>query len=194
MDDSYINRIEELIENSDIELKGLIKILIDERNALLKLVNHDELTKINNRRILNDSINYDIVVMCDIDNFKEVNDKFGHTLGDKVLVLISKMLDSVTRGDDFVCRYGGDEFALVLNKCSIDDAIRKLEFIKNKVVRVMNELDLNITVSFGLTEYESGKALTAAIKEADQALYYSKRSGKNMITAFKENKNLVIKK
>ena len=194
MIDECISRIRELIPDKDSELRKLVEKLIEERNTLLDIVNKDELTRVNNRRVLNDDVEYDVVIMCDIDNFKELNDKFGHSLGDKVLVLISKMLDSVTRDNDFVCRYGGDEFALVLNKCSIGDAIKKLESIKEKVGIVMEQLNLNVTVSFGLTEYENGKALTEAIAEADKALYCSKQSGKNRITTFGKNKGLIIKK
>ena len=189
-----INRIRELLVNKEPELKELIEELIDERQQLLDIINFDELTKVNNRRILKDDVRYDIVAMCDIDNFKQLNDKYGHILGDKVLVLVSKMLNSVTREEDFVCRYGGDEFAIILNKCSMDDAIKKLEDIKNRIVSAMNQLDLNITISIGITEYKDGKALTEAISEADSALYHSKQTGKNVITTFDKDNVQLLKK
>ena len=194
MNDIDINKIRLLLKNENSELKKLIEEIIKERNVLLEIVNKDELTRVNNRRILNDDIKYDVVAMCDIDNFKQINDKYGHLLGDKVLIIVSKILTSVTREDDFVCRYGGDEFAIILNKCSSRDAIRKLEDIRNRIVNVMLQFDLDITISIGLTEYKDGKLIEEAIKEADSALYYSKQSGKNRITMFESRNVQLIKK
>ncbi len=184
MENNYIEKIKDLLNSADPELKRLVGILIEERSMLLESVNKDELTRVNNRRILNNSINYDIVAMCDVDNFKQVNDTFGHALGDKILVIVSQLLNTVTKDKDFVCRYGGDEFVLVLSKCSIDDTIRKLEEIKEKVDIVMNEYNLDVTLSFGISEYNEGKVLTDAIIEADKALYSSKQAGKNKITIY----------
>lgn len=194
MNDTNINRLRELLNDKSPELIKLVEELIEERNMLLEIINKDELTRVNNRRILNENIKYDIVAMCDIDNFKQVNDKFGHTLGDKVLIIVSQILNSVTREEDFVCRYGGDEFAIILNKCSVKDAIRKLEDIKSRIVTVMKQFNLDVTISIGLTEYEEGKALKDAINEADSALYYSKQAGKNKITKFEKNNVQLIKK
>ena len=186
INDKDIDRMYELVDN--MELKVLIEKLVDERDKLLKIANIDELTMINNRRVLSNDINYDVVVMCDIDNFKGINDKYGHLVGDKILVLVSKVLDSITREEDFVCRYGGDEFTIVLRDCSIEDAIKKMTTIKDKIMCVMYELDIDVTISFGMTEYEEGKLLIDAIDEADKALYKSKLNGKNRITTFDTEK------
>ena len=172
-----IDRIYELVDN--IELK----ILIDK---LVKSANIDELTKVSNRRVLNNSINYDVVVMCDIDNFKDINDRYGHIVGDKVLVLVSDVIKTVIRSEDFICRYGGDEFVLVFKDCSTLDICKRLENIKESINNVISEYSIVVTMSFGITEYEKGKELMAAIEEADQALYISKQNGKNRITIFKE--------
>ena len=189
MENNYIGKIKELLEDADPELKRLVGILIEERNVLLEAVNKDELTRVNNRRILKNNVKYDIVVMCDIDNFKQVNDTFGHALGDKILVIVSQLLSTLTKGKDFVCRYGGDEFVVVLNGCSIDSVIQRLEGIKAKTDIVMNEYNLDTTLSFGIAEYSEGKLLTEAIKEADSALYLSKQNGKNKIIVY-DKKNI----
>ena len=183
-----------LDDNTNGELKDLVLKLIDERNQLLETANIDELTRVNNRRVLNNNIRYDVVVMCDIDNFKLINDNYGHIVGDEVLKLVSQMLNSMTRDNDFVCRYGGDEFAIILNKCSAEDAIKKLDAIRRKINFVIDELEIDeVTISFGLTEYENGKALIDAIQEADNALYQSKQDGKNRVTRYKKNKELIKK-
>lgn len=186
INDRDIERIYELVDN--MELKILIDKLVSERTRLIKLANIDELTMINNRRALSNDISYDVVVMCDIDNFKGINDKYGHIVGDKVLILVSKIINSITREEDFVCRYGGDEFTIVLRDCSIEDAVNKMKIIKDKIKRIMYELDIDVTISFGITEYEEGKLLTDAIDEADKALYKSKLNGKNRITTFDTEK------
>ena len=177
MIENDVKKIYELIGNN-IELKKLIDKLVKERNHLLNENTYDVLTKTYNRRILDKETNYDVVVMCDIDNFKEINDSFGHQVGDEILKKVSKLLLSITREDDFVCRYGGDEFIIVLKNCCIIDANNKIEKLKEK----LNEISL----SFGITEYEENKTLAEAIKEADEALYISKNNGKNEISIYKK--------
>ena len=183
MTEEEIKRIYELINND--ELKVLIDKLIKERNNLLNEVTYDVLTKTHNRRILNKETKYDIVIMCDVDNFKEVNDMFGHDAGDKILKTVSELLQSITREGDFVCRYGGDEFVIVLKNCSSSDAKNKLEIV-NKEFEGITNLGIGVSLSFGITEYEENKTLEEAIKEADQALYISKNNGKNKISVYKK--------
>ena len=133
--------------------------------------------------------------MCDVDNFKSINDRLGHDAGDEVLVLISKLLRSAIRSDDSVIRLGGDEFALVLQNCNLETAMARLNAVKTKLADIMlSEDKTNVTMSFGVSIYEEGKSLDAAVKEADMALYFSKETGRNRITAFKGNIENIQKK
>ena len=86
----------------DEELLSLVKKLIGEKNYLNKLVNRDTLTGLNNRRILSDIKDYSAVVMCDLDDYKQVNDLYGHTIGDSIIKTVSKILKSNVRKDDCI--------------------------------------------------------------------------------------------
>ena len=194
MKKDYIDRIYELIGKEDVELIKLVNRLVEERNCFKELITHDELTNLNNRRVLSNDLDYDIVIMCDIDNFKSINDTFGHIVGDKVLILVSEKLNCMTGNDDLVCRYGGDEFALILNRCTMDEAIVKIKNIRNAIKKVMKNFNLNVTISFGVAEYTKNKSLEDAIDEADKALYASKENGKDAITEYTKGQLLKIKK
>lgn len=191
MTEFEINKLYKLIEGND-EAIELVNKLMEERSQLLKDSTYDKLTDTYNRRILDNNVDYDIVVMCDVDNFKKFNDSHGHQVGDKVLVIISSLLKSIIRDNDFVCRYGGDEFVLVLKKCSIDDAIIKLQSVQ-KQIPILNDCDFSITLSFGITKYEQGKTLEEAIGEADLALFDSKEEGRNRITVYEKINKPFIK-
>ena len=120
----YDNYIDSIIKNLDsvnnIDLKIQILRLIEERNQLLEIVKKDTLTGAYNRRILNNINSFSVVVLCDVDDFKGINDTYGHDVGDNVLKVVTKILMNNTRSTDIVCRYGGDEFLVVFNKCSKD--------------------------------------------------------------------------
>ena len=82
----------------------------------------DSLTNLGNRRSLESKKGYDVVILGDIDHFKKINDKYGHDCGDKVIVEISSILKKCTRNTDLVCRWGGEEFVVLLKDCKINDA------------------------------------------------------------------------
>ena len=128
------------------------------------------------------NIEYDVIVMCDIDDFKRINDVYGHMVGDKILSLIADRLKKLLSDADIICRYGGDEFIIIFRNTNIDDVTRKIENIKDNILE-------QITMSFGLTEYEKDKSIELAIKEADTALYVSKINGKNTITNYSDIQN-----
>lgn len=194
MEQQRVNEIlERLDKQSDLELTKLVKELLCEVNLLNNNIYKDELTQVYNRRILNDNISYDVLAMCDIDNFKEINDKYGHTIGDKILVEFSKELNSMVRNQDIVCRYGGDEFTILFKDCSTDDILSRIEDIREKVSALGNKQQINLTVSFGLSEYQDGKTLHDVIVEADKALYESKNQGKNRVTVFSKIKEKIKK-
>lgn len=186
MQENDLIRLYELISDND-EAVLLVNKLIAELKELTINNTYDELTKAYNRRILKEEVDYDVVIMCDVDNFKTFNDRYGHDMGDKILVIVSRILKSITRGNDFICRYGGDEFLIVLKKCNLEDAITKLHNIQEQMPSIRN-CTKSITLSFGLTEYEEGKTLETAIKEADTALLDSKDEGKNRITVYNKQK------
>jgi diguanylate cyclase (GGDEF)-like protein len=135
------------------------------------------------------------VIMLDIDNFKSINDRHGHAVGDTVLREFARVLGRSLRGADVLARYGGEEFIVLLPETGCDPAVAVAEKLKKGVEGCFIGLEsgcLNITASFGVSCFEifSGNRLTASdimeqvVKRADQALYQSKNTGKNRVTFF----------
>lgn len=162
-----------------------------ERNS-----NLDSLTKIFNRRALTTYLNnvcskkeipYELhLLLLDIDDFKVVNDTYGHVAGDKVLIYIANLLRKTLRDGDKVFRYGGEEFVIVLNRI---DASKCLE-ITNRILNLIrtNRLiyqgdSLTVTMSIGATKYHQGDTPDDLIQRADKALYKSKNSGKDQMNS-----------
>lgn len=128
------------------------------------------------------------VSMFDIDNFKVVNDRYGHDFGDVVLVSLARIVKNMIRKDDVFARYGGEEFILVMQNISRDKAHERLnqirEIIRDSVFE-HNGNELSVTVSIGVAFYDrNGDTQETIIKKADLALYRAKKNGKNRIEEF----------
>src|SRR3974390_1809327 len=131
-------------------------------------------------------------IMVDIDHFKSINDRFGHLLGDQVIHRVALTLREATPAGDLVCRYGGEEFCMLVTGVKADqaqqfaDQIRKL--IENSCAQaVLPGQAARITASFGVVSFDSGAAtLAELIKQADQALYLAKSSGRNRVCRYDE--------
>ena len=120
--------------------------------------------------------------MLDIDNFKQVNDKYGHAVGDEVLKYTAKTLMNGMRGSDHVGRWGGEEFLIVLEDFSLDMAKQIAERLRLMIadVKVLPDGG-NITASFGVAKYNPGEDFDDFYRRIDSALYMAKRSGKNCV-------------
>lgn len=181
--------IEEVKKANDI-----ISKLSSQVSSLEKDSNLDSLTKVFNRRALSrhlqllcnqDTLNYELhLVILDIDDFKLVNDNFGHIAGDKILIFVANILKKTLRDGDKIFRYGGEEFILILNRIDLElckkVTLRILELIsKNKLI--YKGESLGVTVSMGTTILTQGDTPDSLIERADKALYSAKQNGKNRI-------------
>ena len=179
-----------------IKANGLLKEakkLIEEKNKELnKLAITDNLTKLFNRRKLEEIIKNEIdksynekdrfcLSILDIDHFKEVNDKFGHQQGDSVLVEITEVLKENLRTTDYVGRYGGEEFIIIFLGSSLEDTQKTVEDIRLKIAHYNFKKVGNKTASFGLTLSKEGDTMESVIKRADNALYKAKENGRNRL-------------
>ena len=133
------------------------------------------------------------LLMVDIDNFKDVNDSYGHQTGDRVLLALANKCSNIIRNDDFMARYGGDEFILVLPNASLQNASKKAQELCEAISTTLYSLDdiktdhtLSITVSIGVSAYRKGDTPGTITDRADQALYVAKRIGKNRVTSENE--------
>ncbi|GAB5605791.1 GGDEF domain-containing protein [Sideroxyarcus sp. TK5] len=128
------------------------------------------------------------LLMLDVDHFKNINDNYGHLLGDKVLTAIATTLKSKVQGQDLVGRLGGEEFAILLPNTNLDGAFVVAEHIRQAVQRgKIRRLDSNqnidgITISIGISPRKDKEDLNEMIARADKALYRSKKEGRNRIT------------
>lgn len=132
------------------------------------------------------------LLLLDIDNFKSINDKFGHPIGDRVLVAMVKKCRTAIRSDDFLARYGGEEFAIVLPGASLKNGLKKAEQICQLIAATryaasynQTEVHLSVTVSIGISAFKKGDTPGSMIERADKALYDAKRRGKNRAIAGK---------
>jgi len=127
------------------------------------------------------------VVMCDIDNFKKINDTYGHLTGDEVLKEIAKIFRENIRGTDIVGRFGGEELILLFPSTSKEEAILILERLR-RLIRDISKFPFKITLSYGLSDYPNCGANTPdeIIQKADIALYQAKNTGKDKIVTYTE--------
>lgn len=122
------------------------------------------------------------LVMLDLDDFKRINDRFGHAVGDQVLRQVGQVLTRNARTVDVVCRYGGEEMAVILPETALEEAVQVAERLRQAVAHWRDERDTPITVSAGVAVYPDhvGQA-DGLIAAADAALYRAKRAGKNRV-------------
>ena len=175
----------------DKQLKENIYNLVNERNYLMRLVRIDTLTGAYNRRILKNISDYSVVVLCDIDNFKEINDQYGHDTGDVVLKTLSRILIDNSGVNDVVCRYGGDEFLIIYCDQGVELVKNRMNVINNIISNSINLPELKISFSAGISKYKQSNSLNETIKEADIALYEAKSNGKHGISCYEKNKKMI---
>ncbi|HNQ43477.1 MAG TPA: sensor domain-containing diguanylate cyclase, partial [Candidatus Cloacimonadota bacterium] len=165
-----------------------------------RLARHDSLTGLYNRRVMEEALDKEIkrsvrsnrgyaVAIADIDNFKNINDTYGHNCGDKVLVEIVKVMWDGIRNTDLVGRWGGEEFFFLFTETSCQGAMIVAERIRSQIEALTiacGDYSLKITITLGLS-YHQGECDQATItNEADQALYDGKKSGKNRCVCFQD--------
>lgn len=162
----------------------------------------DSLTGLFNRRYMEEALAQEqrrairnnarlAVIMIDIDNFKRFNDDYGHDGGDAVLCALGEFFRKHVRGSDIACRYGGEEFILILSPSTADGALRQAEKIREEAtcLRVQHlGQDLGaITLSLGVATFpDHGASAAEILKAADRALYAAKKAGRNRVVMFAE--------
>ena len=194
-------RIENALKNANEELNARVaeveKLHAELRDQALR----DPLTGLHNRRYLNETLPREIaraaregsclsIVISDVDHFKTINDTYGHQVGDQFLVQIARLFKSCLRGSDIVCRYGGEEFVVVLPGVSAAAAEKRAEEIRrdcSELVVYCAGQALRVTLSFGVASYPlHGDNGEAVIIKADQALYAAKRLGRDQVRVWNE--------
>jgi diguanylate cyclase (GGDEF)-like protein len=195
---------DQLFNDDDIRLGGLFArvagLTIDNaqlHEALRQESIRDPLTGLFNRRFMEETLAKEInradrtthslaVVMLDLDHFKSINDTFGHDGGDKALRRLSLLLKANMRGSDIICRYGGEEFTLILPDASMLDAFQRMEQLRKDIKQLViqhhgKSMD-QFSGSFGIAVFpEHGSTGETLLKAADEALYRAKQSGRDRV-------------
>ena len=163
--------------------------------TLSKLSHTDHLTKISNRKHIEKVLKKELkranrynlplsVLILDIDNFKNVNDTYGHNIGDKVLRTIAKSVSDSIRESDYFGRWGGEEFIIVSTETSLENALILADKIRNTIEKLdFKEFD-GVTCSIGVSQYDYSQSYENIIYCSDMALYKAKNSGKNKVVKY----------
>jgi diguanylate cyclase (GGDEF)-like protein len=192
---SKFDEIQKHMTDEVAKANSVINQLSTQIKELEEKSNLDALTKIYNRGALNtylkelcQNVNekYETHLLAiDIDDFKSINDKYGHIAGDKILIYIARILKKTLRDGDKVFRFGGEEFIVVLNRLNVEQC----KTIANRLIKLISDNKLiykgntiGVTVSAGGTSLKVGDSPDSFITRADKALYRSKQSGKNKLT------------
>ena len=166
---------------------------IEKKNKELNItVDTDNLTKLLSRRKIDGILENEInrcerfnhtftVTILDIDYFKAVNDTYGHNIGDEVLIEFANVLKSQIRKTDFVGRWGGEEFVIVLPETNKESAVILLEKIRQEIESHTFKTVKTKTASFGVSQFQKGDTVNTIIKRADNALYEAKNQGRNRV-------------
>jgi diguanylate cyclase (GGDEF)-like protein len=175
-----------------------------------KLAMYDYLTNIYNRRAFFKRTKEEIarikrhgetlsIILTDIDKFKNINDTYGHDVGDKVLKHFAKVLKSGIRQYDVVARLGGEEFIILLSNANIEEAFKRAEHIRKQIEEskvFIKDINKNVkyTASFGVAtlKEEDNYKIEKVIKRADEALYSSKKCGRNRISFIEDNDKIKV--
>jgi len=184
----YINRLRSSVMRFNAELKQAMATIAD-------LAIHDELTQIYNRRHVFTILQREksladrgkasfAVCMLDLDHFKQVNDTYGHMMGDIVLKTVAQTIEKNIRAADYPARYGGEEFILILTYPDAEDGLKCAE----RICRICAEQQFaglpesyRVTISGGVTAYRPKESVDELVKRADEALYCAKAKGRNRI-------------
>lgn len=190
---------EAALRNANQQLESQLREIENLQTSLLDQAVRDPLTQLHNRRFLNEAIEQEFhhaqrasetlsVILLDIDHFKIINDTFGHLAGDTCLVMLANLIRQYIRKSDISCRYGGEEFLLLLPATNAEGATQYAERLRDLVAHQVLTVDgeqIQFTVSLGIASFpEDGASYTEIINKADDAMYMSKKAGRNRVTVW----------
>lgn len=176
-------------------------------NDLKQLAYFDDLTDLPNRKMLERHLQKSIarskrhehnlnVMFIDLDDFKKVNDRYGHDMGDKLLKEVVSRLNGCLRDEDVISRIGGDEFLVIIeqtSKSEVENIAKRILSIVSEPYELVDENSVNISLSIGISQFpENGDDKETLVKNADIAMYYAKNNGKNNYKFYREG--LIIEK
>ncbi|MFF2875814.1 diguanylate cyclase [Gottfriedia sp. NPDC057991] len=196
----WITWIAEKRMDAEKKLKELVSDLECKKTELEDLSLKDPLTGVLNRRGLHELILSDLekttetelncsFLIFDIDNFKKINDHYGHTIGDFVLSESAKLIKELIRSNDYLSRWGGEEFLIVLPNTPFNQSKEIAERLRSAIEEYeyhYEKLNIHITMTFGLARFNPKKGVVESINRADKAMYAGKQNGKNCVICYED--------
>lgn len=187
-----VNLLESKKDYYVVSLNDITDVL-EQTTKLKKIANYDSLTGIYNRKrfdelfeqtVINFSNNQleTSIIMFDIDNFKNINDTYGHTTGDKVIKSVANSAKSSIRKNDILARWGGEEFIIILQNSDKSIALNVAEKIRKEINETQIEKITNISCSFGVYQYQNDDTSNKILENVDKFLYDAKQNGKNRVS------------
>ena len=195
---SVLSILSNILSQRNLEQIDRQAVLSNESEARMRELSvRDHLTRLFNRRYLEETLDREIrrslrshytigIILFDVDQFKEINDGWGHAAGDVVLQQLGQLSLTAIRGGDIACRYGGDEFVLVLPEASLDVTRERAEYLRIEARRLQEEYNSQrvkgFTISLGVAIYpDHGSTGDEVLRSADQALYRAKSEGRDRV-------------
>ena len=193
-------RDKEILDQKALDsLSSQVDVLKKELDKARHSANTDGLTGVNNRKSLDQHLHLLVerntitrtpfsLLMMDLDDFKQLNDTYGHTVGDRMLLAFAQKCRAAVRNDDFLARYGGEEFILILPGASLRNATKKAKQLCRSIAAAQYAADdspkadvVSITVSIGVSSFQNGDSAKHLVDRADRCLYKAKAAGKNRV-------------
>lgn len=190
------------LEKANLTLMQKLDEISKLQEKLKEQAIRDPLTGLFNRRFFDEYFRNELIrsireekpislLMLDIDHFKSVNDRFGHEVGDRVLQLLAEILQSMFRKSDVACRFGGEEFLVLLPGLQEDQALNRAEALREKFAQASLEADFlysQVTISIGVSNYPlHGDTTSQLFRTADKALYRAKDAGRNQVCCYRDD-------
>jgi len=179
-----------------IEEIGVKKNIVKDLSYISSI---DSLTELYNRRFFDSVLQTTVkdykkgemlwLIMFDIDHFKDINDEFGHNMGDVVLKEFSSVVKKLIRTRDILSRWGGEEFCIIVGEVDMKSIVQFTERIRESIEKFNFSVNKTVTASFGIAQYKYGEAAGDCIYRADSALYRAKNSGRNKVVVDSESVN-----
>lgn len=195
-------------KKTELKLKSTVEELKAYQGMLEKAATMDFLTNTLNRRGMTDRSSEEVArhcrnqkplsfILADIDYFKRINDDYGHATGDKVLIEIASIMKKNVRCSDLVCRWGGEEFLILLPETKYEDALIVAEKLRAEVENLSisweNSAEIKTTITIGVNEYDPDIGTEHCISGADKALYAGKERGRNKVVGYRDIKDEIDK-
>jgi diguanylate cyclase (GGDEF)-like protein len=194
-DVSRLNRQQRELEAANGKLRDQLTTIERLRDDLAEQAVRDALTGLYNRRHLGDALEQAVahaaetsghlsVIMLDIDHFKNVNDRYGHAVGDNLIVAVAGQLTAAVRRADTVARYGGEEFVIVLPESTLEQALARAETLRERCAAIALPTvsgTITATISAGVATFTGRESPSELLNAADQALYLAKADGRNRV-------------